>query len=138
MVRPMPVPERLLLLTLTSLGSSDARRPCTTCVRSHRNTVSHAPPGIEVPSLECTFDEVENSAQPHSAPKNRYERLENRISNVVNFSYMPCSTSSTMKYQASLKGSCGRRRRRVAAQCIRCLPAVPPLRRFHPVQECKV
>ncbi|EJD03967.1 uncharacterized protein FOMMEDRAFT_19284 [Fomitiporia mediterranea MF3/22] len=58
----------------------DARRPCSTCVRSHKNTVSHAPPGAEVPPLECTFDEVqENGAQPHSAPKNRYERLENRI-----------------------------------------------------------
>ncbi|KAH8120305.1 hypothetical protein DFH11DRAFT_1559424 [Phellopilus nigrolimitatus] len=59
----------------------DARRPCTTCVRSHRNSVNHAPPGIDVPPLECTFDEVsEDGAQPHAVPKNRYERLENRIS----------------------------------------------------------
>ncbi|KAL5495275.1 hypothetical protein ACEPAI_738 [Sanghuangporus weigelae] len=62
-------------------GSFDARRPCSTCVRSHRNTVSHAPPGVEVPLLECTFDEpTENGVQQHAAPKNKYERLENRIS----------------------------------------------------------
>ncbi|KAI5124712.1 hypothetical protein M0805_004318 [Coniferiporia weirii] len=59
----------------------DARRPCTTCVRSHKNLVNHAPPGVEIPPLECTFDDVtENGGQPHPAPKNRYERLENRIS----------------------------------------------------------
>ncbi|KAL5535512.1 hypothetical protein ACEPAF_3606 [Sanghuangporus sanghuang] len=59
----------------------DARRPCSTCVRSHKNTVSHAPPGVEVPLLECTFDEpTENGVQQHAAPKNKYERLENRIS----------------------------------------------------------
>ena len=60
---------------------SDAQRPCSTCVRSHRNAVNHAPAGVEVPPLECTFDELpECGPVPHAVPKNRYERLENRIS----------------------------------------------------------
>ncbi|KAF6766288.1 hypothetical protein DFP72DRAFT_866120 [Ephemerocybe angulata] len=49
-------------------------RPCSTCVRSHAHAVSHAPPGTGVPSKpDCTFDEIAE------APKNKYERLENRI-----------------------------------------------------------
>ncbi len=61
---------------------SDAKRPCATCVRSHRNTVNHAAPGTEIPPLECTFDDVpENGSDaPHPVPKTRLEKLENRIS----------------------------------------------------------
>ncbi|RDX50427.1 hypothetical protein OH76DRAFT_1402463 [Lentinus brumalis] len=61
----------------------DAKRPsCSTCVRSHAYAVAHAPPGTEhAPHPECTFDEVsEPSVVDTSEPKNRFERLENRIS----------------------------------------------------------
>ncbi|KDQ63649.1 hypothetical protein JAAARDRAFT_148211 [Jaapia argillacea MUCL 33604] len=59
----------------------DAKRPCSTCVRSHAHAVSHAPPGTDVPSQpDCTYDEVpEGNGVSHEVPKNRYERLENRI-----------------------------------------------------------
>ncbi|RXW24745.1 hypothetical protein EST38_g1100 [Candolleomyces aberdarensis] len=77
--------------------SCDAKRPCSTCARSHAHAVSHAPPGANLPSKpECTFDESEASSTPlfaltdmqesepiptvSDAPKNKYERLENRIS----------------------------------------------------------
>lgn len=57
----------------------DAKRPCSTCVRSHAHAVSHAPPGTGVPSKpDCTFDE-KPPATIAEAPKNKYERLENRI-----------------------------------------------------------
>lgn len=79
---------------------SDAKRPCSTCFRSHAHAVAHAPPGTELPSQpECTFDDGEylallirdtrdenTLAVPESTPaiaegtKSRYERLENRIS----------------------------------------------------------
>ncbi|TBU45207.1 hypothetical protein BD309DRAFT_860573 [Dichomitus squalens] len=61
---------------------SDAKRPCSTCVRSHAYSVAHAPPGTELPPHpECTFDEVSESTIPDSedSPKNRFERLENKI-----------------------------------------------------------
>ncbi|KAI0257655.1 hypothetical protein BJV78DRAFT_1116422 [Lactifluus subvellereus] len=56
-------------------------RPCSTCVRSHAHALSHAPAGVVLPERpECTFDEVvANSAGAPEAPKNRYEKLENRI-----------------------------------------------------------
>ncbi|KAI0721342.1 hypothetical protein C8T65DRAFT_631383 [Cerioporus squamosus] len=60
----------------------DAKKPCSTCVRSHAYAVAHAPPGTEhPPHPECTFDEVsEPSVVDTTEPKNRFERLENRIS----------------------------------------------------------
>lgn len=60
----------------------DAKRPCSTCVRSHAHALSHAPSGTSLPSApECTFDDVADATAPATAgPKNRYERLENRIS----------------------------------------------------------
>jgi hypothetical protein len=58
----------------------DAQRPCSTCVRSHAHALSHAPPGVVPPERpECTFDEVADSIGAQEAPKNRYEKLENRI-----------------------------------------------------------
>jgi hypothetical protein len=90
---------------------SDAQRPCSTCVRSHAHALSHAPAGVILPERpECTFDEgnvlfftslalffrpkrfkpswtVASSAGPE-APKNRYEKLENRISSYILF-YSP-------------------------------------------------
>ncbi|KAI0639707.1 hypothetical protein C8Q77DRAFT_1214178 [Trametes polyzona] len=63
--------------------SSDAKRPCSTCIRSHAYAVAHAPSGIELPSHpECTFDESSEPCAPDSqdlSPKNRFERLESRI-----------------------------------------------------------
>ncbi|KAH9937175.1 uncharacterized protein B0H18DRAFT_969438 [Fomitopsis serialis] len=61
----------------------DAKRPCSTCVRSHSYAVAHAPPGAELPpNPHCTFDEVsEDDEAPEIVdnPKARFERLENRI-----------------------------------------------------------
>ncbi|KAF8168005.1 hypothetical protein B0H34DRAFT_683893 [Crassisporium funariophilum] len=59
----------------------DAKRPCATCVRSHAHALSHAPPGTTMASNpDCTFDDVaEVSTAVPEGPKNRYERLENRI-----------------------------------------------------------
>ncbi|KAF8912757.1 hypothetical protein CPB84DRAFT_1670239 [Gymnopilus junonius] len=61
--------------------SVDAKRPCSTCLRSHAHAVSHAPPGVTMPPQpECTFDDVaEVNTHVPEGPKNRYERLENRI-----------------------------------------------------------
>jgi len=81
--------------------SSDAQRPCSTCVRSHAHARSHAPGGVALPERpECTFDEgndhilirplavqylkpqnaVASSAETQEPPKNRFEKLETRIS----------------------------------------------------------
>jgi len=59
----------------------DAKRPCSTCVRSHAHAVAHAPAGTEVPPQpDCTFDDVpESTPAVAEGPKSRYERLENRI-----------------------------------------------------------
>lgn len=61
----------------------DARRPCSTCVRSHKHARDHAQPGANLPEKpECTFDEVattETLSAPSDSPKNRFERLETRI-----------------------------------------------------------
>ncbi|KAF9460797.1 hypothetical protein BDZ94DRAFT_1265146 [Collybia nuda] len=59
----------------------DAKRPCSTCVRSHAHATAHAPPGTNIPARpECTFDDVaESSATVTDGPKSRYEKLENRI-----------------------------------------------------------
>ncbi|KAI0788632.1 hypothetical protein C8Q75DRAFT_241835 [Abortiporus biennis] len=60
----------------------DAKRPCSTCVRSHSYAVAHAPAGVELPPHpECTFDELPDTppSEPVETPKNRFERLESRI-----------------------------------------------------------
>lgn len=59
----------------------DAKRPCSTCVRSHAHATAHAPPGTNLPQRpECTFDDVvESSTASTDGPKSRYEKLENRI-----------------------------------------------------------
>ncbi|KAG6889195.1 hypothetical protein C0995_002910 [Termitomyces sp. Mi166 len=59
----------------------DAKRPCSTCVRSHAHAVAHAPPGTSLPPKpECTFDDVaESSTSVSEGPRNRHEKLENRI-----------------------------------------------------------
>ncbi|KIY72867.1 hypothetical protein CYLTODRAFT_417642 [Cylindrobasidium torrendii FP15055 ss-10] len=60
----------------------DAKRPCSTCVRSHAHAVAHAPAGNLLPGVpDCTFDDVPPENAPVTeAPRNKYERLENRIS----------------------------------------------------------
>ncbi|KIJ68342.1 hypothetical protein HYDPIDRAFT_146307 [Hydnomerulius pinastri MD-312] len=62
---------------------SDAKRPCSTCVRSHSHAVAHAQPEAQLPPYpECTFDEVagvDPSGACSETPKTRYERLESRI-----------------------------------------------------------
>ncbi|KAI0051666.1 hypothetical protein FA95DRAFT_1511617 [Auriscalpium vulgare] len=58
----------------------DANRPCSTCVRSHAHAVTHAPAGAVVPDHpECTYDEIPGIIGALDPPKNRYEKLENRI-----------------------------------------------------------
>ncbi|KAI0734600.1 hypothetical protein C8Q72DRAFT_806895 [Fomitopsis betulina] len=61
----------------------DAKRPCSTCVRSHSYAVAHAPAGAELPPHpHCTFDEVsegDSDPEPFENPKARFERLEGRI-----------------------------------------------------------
>ena len=55
---PMPEPK---LIVPALLPHSDAKRPCSTCVRSHAYAVAHAPPGTEhPPHPECTYDEGES------------------------------------------------------------------------------
>ncbi|GJE87922.1 Zn(II)2Cys6 transcription factor [Phanerochaete sordida] len=64
---------------------NDAKRPCSTCLRSHAYALSHAPPSerAALPQRpECTYDEVSTDAPPElapPAPKTRYEKLESRI-----------------------------------------------------------
>ncbi|KAG6877642.1 hypothetical protein C0993_005351 [Termitomyces sp. T159_Od127] len=62
-------------------AESDAKRPCSTCVRSHAHAVAHAPPGTSLPPKpECTFDDVaESTTSLSESPRNRHEKLENRI-----------------------------------------------------------
>ncbi|KAL4266915.1 Transcription factor domain-containing protein [Pleurotus pulmonarius] len=58
----------------------DAKRPCSTCVRSHAHALAHAPAGHQLPPYpECTFDDVIDSVGPGDGPKSRYEKLERRI-----------------------------------------------------------
>ncbi|KAJ3547585.1 hypothetical protein NMY22_g1586 [Coprinellus aureogranulatus] len=83
---------------LAQRRSSDAKRPCSTCIRSHAHALAHAPPGTNLPQApECTFDEseavgplvappsdhyrpmLEPPVTVSEAPKNKYERLETRI-----------------------------------------------------------
>lgn len=79
----------------------DAQRPCSTCVRSHAHALSHAPAGIEPPERpECTFDEGPMGAQ--EAPKNRYEKLENRINELEAMLRDQGSSSASKSPQSSL------------------------------------
>ncbi|KAF9787339.1 hypothetical protein BJ322DRAFT_718166 [Thelephora terrestris] len=59
----------------------DAKRPCSTCVRSHNHAVAHAGPDVVLPPFpDCTFDEVKDPGfSSNDTPKSKYEKLENRI-----------------------------------------------------------
>jgi hypothetical protein len=95
------IPDALIHPFFTRDSSSDAQRPCSTCVRSHAHARTHAPAGVVLPERpDCTFDEgndrilirppavqhfkprnaVASSAETQEPPKNRFEKLENRIS----------------------------------------------------------
>ncbi|KAG1755181.1 uncharacterized protein EDB91DRAFT_1233936 [Suillus paluster] len=75
--------RRRKLVSFKIRSTSDARRPCSTCVRSHKHARDHAQPGASLPETpECTFDEVattEIPSTPSDSPKSRFERLETRI-----------------------------------------------------------
>ncbi|KZT05881.1 uncharacterized protein LAESUDRAFT_726455 [Laetiporus sulphureus 93-53] len=78
----------------------DAKRPCSTCVRSHSYAVAHAPAGAELPPHpHCTFDEVSeadtNDLFEH--PKTRFERLENRINELETLLREKDKTSSSQQ-----------------------------------------
>ncbi|KAK7463683.1 hypothetical protein VKT23_005623 [Stygiomarasmius scandens] len=69
-----------LISSLLRRVISDAKRPCSTCVRSYNHAVSHAPAGAEHPPvLECTFDEPPDNSSSGDVPKTKYEKLESRI-----------------------------------------------------------
>ncbi|KAF8922447.1 hypothetical protein CPB85DRAFT_1267627 [Mucidula mucida] len=76
-----PHPNVLKRNQVRIIFQSDAKRPCSTCVRSHAHALAHAPAGAPMPSgPDCTFDEIpETHPSIADAPKNKYERLENRI-----------------------------------------------------------
>lgn len=97
-------------LLIEPIISSDAKRPCSTCVRSHAHAVAHAPAGTQLPPHpDCTFDDGEHYSYTNitidltkwlllvaespsiiaEGPKNRYERLENRISQSDNTLWLP-------------------------------------------------
>ena len=38
---------------------SDAKRPCSTCLRSHAHAVAHASASTQLPGPECTYDDGE-------------------------------------------------------------------------------
>ncbi|KAF9229394.1 hypothetical protein BS17DRAFT_19414 [Gyrodon lividus] len=58
----------------------DARRPCSTCVRSHSHAIAHAQPGIQLPPYpECTFDEGAHTDSSGPCTENSHGRLESRI-----------------------------------------------------------
>ncbi|KAH9162760.1 hypothetical protein EDB89DRAFT_1860500 [Lactarius sanguifluus] len=81
----------------------DAQRPCSTCVRSHAHALSHAPAGVEPPERpECTFDEVAGPMGAQEAPKNRYEKLENRINELEAMLRDQGSSSASKSPQSSL------------------------------------
>ncbi|KAH8982587.1 hypothetical protein EDB92DRAFT_1893745 [Lactarius akahatsu] len=81
----------------------DAQRPCSTCVRSHAHALSHAPAGVEPPERpECTFDEVVGPMGAQEAPKNRYEKLENRINELEAMLRDQGSSSASKSPQSSL------------------------------------
>ncbi|KZT65541.1 hypothetical protein DAEQUDRAFT_759320 [Daedalea quercina L-15889] len=61
---------------------SDAKRPCSTCIRSHAYALAHAPPGAKMPTVpDCTYDIVPNLSgiQQQDPPEGRLEKLETRI-----------------------------------------------------------
>ncbi|KAH9840158.1 uncharacterized protein C8Q71DRAFT_746053 [Rhodofomes roseus] len=60
----------------------DAKRPCTTCIRSHAYALAHAPPGATMPAgPDCTYDLVPNLSGllQQDPPEGRLEKLETRI-----------------------------------------------------------
>lgn len=62
----------------------DAKRPCSTCVRSHAHALLHAAPGANLPTEpECTFDKIAEAPPASENPKSRYERLESRINELM-------------------------------------------------------
>ncbi|KAI9060603.1 hypothetical protein FKP32DRAFT_1577873 [Trametes sanguinea] len=86
---------------------SDAKRPCSTCTRSHSYAAAHAPPGADLPPHpECTYDET-SEPQPletPESPKNRFERLETRINELEALLQEKEHGSSSRSQSASLNG----------------------------------
>ncbi|PPQ70774.1 hypothetical protein CVT24_001061 [Panaeolus cyanescens] len=92
-------------LVLYQSLNSDAKRPCSTCVRSHEFVKNRAPPGTEMPSEpECTFDDVaEITATALDGPRSRYERLENRINELETLLRQKEGSTSPDRYPISLQ-----------------------------------
>ncbi|KAF9473114.1 hypothetical protein BDN70DRAFT_886156 [Pholiota conissans] len=84
----------------------DAKRPCSTCLRSHAHAVSHAPPGVHMPSKpECTFDDVaEVNTTVTEGPKNKYERLENRINELETLLRQKDGSDNSLSHNSSHYG----------------------------------
>ncbi|TFK77005.1 hypothetical protein BDN72DRAFT_754042 [Pluteus cervinus] len=90
-------------------SKSDAKRPCSTCVRSHTHALAHAAPGASLPPKpECTFDDAaEATTTVAESPKNRYERLENRINELEALLRQKESDSSSPGAQYSTMSQVG-------------------------------
>ncbi|KAH9920606.1 uncharacterized protein B0H18DRAFT_1023541 [Fomitopsis serialis] len=68
---------------LVSTHPADAKRPCTTCIRSHAYALSHAPPGAQMPRARTAhmiwvIPDL-SGLQQQDPPEGRLEKLENRI-----------------------------------------------------------
>ncbi|CAE6522064.1 unnamed protein product [Rhizoctonia solani] len=61
-----------------ALHASDAQKPCSTCVRSHR-FASSSNPALLHTELECTYDDLTSEGTPVAKPRTKYKVLEDRI-----------------------------------------------------------
>ncbi|KAI8980709.1 hypothetical protein BD414DRAFT_420621 [Trametes punicea] len=102
------MPDARAVLNIQALiPSSDAKRPCTTCVRSHSYAATHAPSGTDLPSHpECTYDEAADPQppEPQDSSENRFERLEHRINELEALLREKERTSSSSSQSVSLNG----------------------------------
>ncbi|KZV77049.1 hypothetical protein PENSPDRAFT_645787 [Peniophora sp. CONT] len=57
----------------------DAKRPCSTCLRSLAHAKAHPQPGVFLPETpDCTYDDPAPPSAPEP-PKPRYEKLDTRL-----------------------------------------------------------
>ncbi|KAJ3750260.1 hypothetical protein DFH05DRAFT_1466621 [Lentinula detonsa] len=84
----------------------DAKRPCSTCVRSHKHAIAHSPAGTVHPAEpECTFDEPLELNTGADGPRTKYEKLENRIAELEALLQDKNSHSDTQRLMSPQNGS---------------------------------
>ncbi|GBE77868.1 hypothetical protein SCP_0107500 [Sparassis crispa] len=82
----------------------DAKRPCSTCLRSHKYALSHAPAGAELPPHpECTYDDIPEE-ETGKLSDDQLKVLENRISELEATLYEKDSSSSSLPRPNDLGG----------------------------------